>query len=95
MPPLHSEDLRRELGKDRVQVQLTKSQIAALRARARRRGVSVSSLVREAVDESLKRDEELSRDELWARAREAIGKYRSGLSDLAENHDKYFGEEHG
>ena len=66
-------------------------QQAELRYQARKRGVSISALVREAVDRELGRDESL--DEAWARALSVIGKYQGGPPyDVAENHDEHLAE---
>lgn len=81
--------LRKELGKERVQVQLTRSQIAALKARSREHGISVSALIRDAVEKSLRDADAATRADLHKRAEAAFRKYRSGLPDLAEGHDKY------
>lgn len=75
----------------RMQIQFTDEQQAELRYQARLRGVSISALVREAVDRELSRRE--SHDEAWERALSVIGKYRGELPhDVAENHDEYLAE---
>lgn len=75
----------------RTIVQLTESQVLSLRRLARRRKVSVAAIVREAVDLRLAEDGG-SRDGQVARARALAGSMRSGLGDLAENHDAYYAE---
>ncbi|WP_324668120.1 ribbon-helix-helix domain-containing protein [Geochorda subterranea] len=74
-------------------MQLTEEQLAALKRLAARRGVSVSELVRQAVDAVLRgpqaEQERLRRE----RARAAAGRFRSGLGDLAEAHDRYLLED--
>jgi post-segregation antitoxin (ccd killing protein) len=47
----------------RMQIQFTEEQQAELRYQARKRGISISALVREAVDRELSRRE--SREEAW------------------------------
>lgn len=74
----------------RMQIQFTEEQQAELRRQARMRGISISALVREAVDHELSRRE--TREEAWARALSVIGCGRSGLRDIAENHDEYLAE---
>lgn len=74
----------------RVQISLTEDQIAALRDLAASTGTAVAAQVREAVDVWIARQR---RDELWDRALAAVGTAPSGLGDLAENHDKYLGED--
>lgn len=77
----------------RIQVQLTEEQLAALKRLAGRRGVSISELVRQGVDAILRgpqaEQERLRRE----RARAAAGRFRSGLGDLAEAHDRYLAED--
>jgi len=77
----------------RIQVQLTEEQLAALKRLAARRGVSVSELVRQGVDAILRgpqaEQERLRRE----RARGVAGRFRSGLGDLAEAHDRYLLED--
>jgi hypothetical protein len=70
----------------RTQVSLTEDQMRALKREAGRRGVSIASIVRKAVDAEL-RDDDL--DEKIRRAVEVMGKYTSGRSDISENHDLY------
>lgn len=62
-----------------------------LRELAELRGSSISALIREGVDvllDPLRRD----RREVWAKAEAAIGRYRSGKRDIAENHDDEFAD---
>lgn len=75
----------------RMQIQFTQEQQAELRHQARKRGISISALVREAVDRELSRGE--SHDEAWERALSVVGKYRGRPPhDVAENHDEYLAE---
>jgi len=71
-------------------VQLDARQHASLKAEAKRRGVSVAALVREAVDRSL----ETPRAEQLARAQATLGRFtdRAGATDVARNHDRYLFE---
>lgn len=71
---------------ERVQIQLTDGQLRALRARSSATGQPIAALVRDAVDEWLPRAD---RERRVQRALAAIGRFQSGLGDLAEDHDRY------
>jgi hypothetical protein len=70
----------------RTQVSLTQEQMARLRQEARRRGVSLAAVVRDAVDRSIP-DREAARLERLERALRAAGSVSSGTGDVAERHD--------
>jgi hypothetical protein len=70
----------------RTQVSLTEDQMRALKREAGRRGVSIASIVRKAVDAELRNDD---RDEKIRRAMEVMGKYTSAHNDISQNHDLY------
>lgn len=70
----------------RVQVQLTEPQLDAMRQRAEATGEGLASVIREAVDDWIARQE---RTQMWERAFAAVGAFHSGLGDLAERHDDY------
>ncbi|HUF85155.1 MAG TPA: CopG family transcriptional regulator [Acidimicrobiia bacterium] len=76
----------------RMQVQLTEEQLAALRRRAGERGVSISALIREAVDRHLVDSDVAARRR---RAVEAVrnSHFRSGFTDISERHDDYLAED--
>lgn len=75
----------------RVQIQFTEPELAALRKEAADRGVSVSSVVREAVDERIARSSGgTSREELIRRSLAAMGRFHSGAGDVSARHDEYF-----
>lgn len=78
----------------RTQIQLTEEQFAGLKALAAAKGVSMAELIRQGVDLVLKLNPtvEAGRGERVRRAIEAAGRFRSGLSDLSTNHDKYLAE---
>ncbi|MGD2148952.1 MAG: CopG family transcriptional regulator [Anaerolineae bacterium] len=59
---------------------------------AQRENISIAQAIRNAVDAWLDRQAELSQPPRWRRSLSVIGKYDSGLSDVAENHDKYLAE---
>jgi hypothetical protein len=74
----------------RMQVQFDEAELEALRNAATRRGVSISAVVRDAVDRCV-----LAHDDRKAaidRAMAVIGKFPSGTGDVAARHDDYFAE---
>jgi len=86
-----------------LQLYLYQSQFDALKKLASEQGVSVEDLARQAIEVLLMHtepvaaerpdDEELSDEELANDPlRAIIGLGRSGVTDLAENHDKYLME---
>jgi hypothetical protein len=76
----------------RVQVNLSAAQLLELRRRSAESGLSVAEMVREAVGLWLEQDERRLRVD---RAIASIGGFRSGLGDLAENHDQYLDDAAG
>ncbi|MGD0320796.1 MAG: CopG family transcriptional regulator [Acidimicrobiales bacterium] len=76
----------------RTQIQLTEIQLRRLQRRAAERHVSVASLVRDAVDSSLADDQ---RDRLRERATAVVGRFHSGRSDVASDHDRYLEDAFG
>lgn len=76
----------------RTQVQLTDAQAAELRRLAAEQGTSVAELVREAVEGLLANRTKPTRHELKQRALAAVGRYGSGLADVAVQHDRYLNE---
>lgn len=69
----------------RTQISLDEQEMERLRDLAQRRGVSIASLVRSAVDRLLAESE----DDPRARARNASGRFRSGRSsDTSVEHDR-------
>lgn len=75
----------------RKQVQFTERQAARIRREAGRRGVSESAVIREAVDRGLG-GRAGPTDEQWEAALSAAGMGRSGVPDLAREHDRYYAE---
>ncbi len=76
----------------RTQVQLTEEQVKTLKEIATRKGVSVSEIVRQSIENTIRSDMEISYEERCRRALEVMGKFRSGKSDVSVNHDKYLAE---
>lgn len=74
----------------RTQVQLTDEQARLLRGVARRRGVSLASLIRQAV-EGLLEDISEERAARYALAASLVGAFedRDGSDDVATRHDEY------
>ncbi|MDP2896281.1 MAG: CopG family transcriptional regulator [bacterium] len=75
----------------RTQMQLTEEQARALKEIAAQRGVSTAQMIRESVERII---EERDRKEKWRKALAIMGRYRSGLSDVSANHDKYLAEDY-
>ena len=76
----------------KTQVQLPEDDLAALRRLAAEQGVSVSELVRRGVKHLLASNRTPSREELWRRADQVIGKFRSSERDIGRRHDEYLAE---
>jgi post-segregation antitoxin (ccd killing protein) len=74
----------------RMQIQFTEEQQAELRYQARKQGISISALVREAVDREFGRRE--SHAEAWARALDAVGCGRGDGTNVGEQHDEFLAE---
>ena len=70
----------------RTQIQLTEEQARELKRRAAERGVSVASLIRAAIANELALDDTPAR---WERALSAVGRFRSGETDVSAEHDRY------
>jgi intergrase/recombinase len=76
----------------RAQIQFTEDQLKALRQIAKRLDRSVADVVREGVDQYVSSQGRVRTEEEIRRALSVVGKYRSGVSDLGANHDKYLAE---
>lgn len=75
----------------RTQVQLTDKQIEAIKGLAAKREVSMAEIIRMSVDSFIQKENILPQQK--KRALSVVGKFRSGLNDLAQNHDKYLAED--
>jgi hypothetical protein len=73
----------------RTQIQFTEEQYQALKEEAHRQKVSLAEAVRGAVDLWLAQRERTRRAR---RSLASLGRFRSGLSDVAERHDAYLTE---
>jgi 16S rRNA U516 pseudouridylate synthase RsuA-like enzyme len=76
----------------RTQIQLTEAQFRTLKRLARERGTSVAELVRQSVDLFVRSAHFVGEEEQRQRALAAAGRFRSGRSDLAAEHDRYLTE---
>ena len=76
----------------RTQIQLTEEQSRKIKAVAREENISMAQAIRNAVDDWLKRRSGLTETERWERSLEVVGKHRTGVSDIAENHDRYLAQ---
>jgi len=76
----------------RTQVQLPEDDLAGLRRLAAEQQTSVSELVRRGVKQVLASESTPTREELWRRASELVGKFHSGKHDIARRHDDYLAE---
>jgi hypothetical protein len=77
----------------RTQIQLTDSQAKILHELALKQGVSVAELIRRSVDYYILNSDVAAQQDLIERAKAAAGKYKSGVTDLAKNHDRYLAED--
>lgn len=75
----------------RTQISLTEDQMRRLRTEARRRGVPIAEVVREAVDRAVPQDPG-ERAARFARALAAAGRFSSGTGDVSARHDEIAGE---
>ena len=75
-----------------TQVELTEKQVKALEALAQKRHLSLADLIRESIDSLLQAEPVLYTEEQKRRALAAVGRYKSGLGDLARRHDDYLTE---
>ncbi|MGH9367031.1 MAG: CopG family transcriptional regulator [Thermoanaerobaculia bacterium] len=76
----------------RTQIQLTEAQAKALKEAAARQGRSMAELVRDGVEAFLRAEAGPGREELKRRAIAALGRFRSGKSDISSEHDRYLAE---
>jgi len=80
----------------RTQIRLTEAQLRGLKALAASRGMSIAELVRQGVDHVL-HDTEAQNGMIERRRRASaiVGRFRSGVSDLSTNHDRYLADAYG
>jgi hypothetical protein len=75
----------------RTQISLTEDQMRRLRREAKRRGVPIAEVVRDAVDRVVPPDPG-NRQAKLERARGPGGRFRSGPGDVAARHDELAGD---
>jgi hypothetical protein len=75
----------------RTQISLTDEQMRRLRAEARRRGVPIAAVVRDAVDRVVPGGSS-TRQVAFERALGAAGRFDSGTGDVAARHDEIAGD---
>ena len=76
----------------RTQVRLTEEQSRALKSLAVRRGVTVAELIWQSVDRYIQSSSGADDQERRRRAIAAVGKFRSGQTDVSADHDRYLAE---
>lgn len=78
-----------------AKIELTDQQAEELDRLASSRGLSVSELLLSSVAALLRQEPANDRDNLRQRALELSGMFRSGLTDLSVEHDRYLEEAFG
>ena len=73
----------------RTQIQLESQTYEKLKAKSKGSGKSISEIVRQSLDQTIESQE---CDQKWARALNSLGKFSSGLNNLAEKHDEHLGD---
>jgi metal-responsive CopG/Arc/MetJ family transcriptional regulator len=73
----------------RMQITLPEEMANQLKAVANQDGISVSELIRRAIDRYLSRSSSIVSDEKREKALSVIGIGNSGLDDLGTNHNEY------
>ena len=76
----------------RTQVLLTSDQADALKKTAAARGVSMAQVVRDAVEAHLLNEQHVGLEARWDRALAAVGRFGSGCSTVARDHDTHLAE---
>ena len=76
----------------RTQIQLTEEQAQALKELAADQHVSVAEIIRRSVDTMIRSPRGCTEDERWRRAVAVAGRFHSGKTDIATNHDRYLAE---
>ncbi|TAN42084.1 MAG: CopG family transcriptional regulator [Nitrospirae bacterium] len=79
----------------RTQIQLTEGQAAQLKKVASLRHISMAELIRQSINITVKSENIVDMDERMKRAIAAAGRFRSGIKDLSEKHDKHLSEAFG
>ncbi len=77
----------------RTQIQLTEEQAVALKKLAAAENRSMADLIRESVETYMASGPPEEAGPAREEALELIGRYRSGMADLAKEHDRYLSED--
>jgi len=72
----------------RTQIQFQEETYETLKTKSKETGKSISEIVRRSLDQTI---ESQGCDQKWARALSSLGKFTSGLNNLAEKHDEHLG----
>ena len=78
-----------------TEVKLTDEQSAALEKLAKELNIPLPDLILKGVDHVLQSIRTIPSEAQKQRARSIAGRFRSGLSDLSKQHDKYLAEQEG
>ena len=78
-----------------MQIELSEEQAQALKRIADRKGQTVPELIVSSVNAMLTFEAPQDREELKRRALAVSGRFRSGLTDLSTEHDRYLAEAFG
>jgi len=73
----------------RTQIQFQKNTYESLKTKSKETGKSISEIVRRSLDQTI---ESQGCDQKWTRALSSMGKFSSGLNNLAEKHDDHLGD---
>jgi negative regulator of replication initiation len=73
----------------RTQIQIDSQTYEKIKAKSKGSGKSISEIVRRSLDQTIESQES---DLKWARALNSLGKFASGLDNLAEKHDEHLGD---
>lgn len=79
----------------RTQIQLTESQVQALRKLAASRRVSVARLIRQAIDSMIESTPQADLEARRKRALDIVGRFGSGKHDISAKHDDYLLDAYG
>ena len=76
----------------RTQIQLSDSVSLRVKQEAAREHISMSEIIRRAIDFFMKTSSSAVADNRYDRALSAAGRFSSGSSDISSRHDVYFAE---
>lgn len=76
----------------RTQIQLSDSVSLRVKQEAAREHISMSEIIRRAIDFFIRTSPSVVADNRYDRALSAAGRFSSGCSDISSRHDAYFAE---